>query len=147
MSGRSPPLYCTLILISMHSHQSYPNITTVIHSYESIVLLSIIVPSRHTGIGLWVNGKLYTISILYNIIKCHARENFFCHFYNTMLDGVLHYLCFVFTKECSEGLSVFRFFFKYHVVALYLQPIFSQDHVYIYKYLEIPFIDTHPILW
>ena len=34
MSGRSPPLYCTLILITMHSHQSYPNLTTVIHSYE-----------------------------------------------------------------------------------------------------------------
>ena len=34
MSGRSPPLYCTLILITMRSHQSYPNITTVIHSYE-----------------------------------------------------------------------------------------------------------------
>ena len=34
MSGRSPPLYCTLVLITMHSHQSYPNITTVIHSYE-----------------------------------------------------------------------------------------------------------------
>ena len=35
MSGRSPPLYCTLIiLITMRSHHSYPNITTVIHSYE-----------------------------------------------------------------------------------------------------------------
>ena len=35
MSGRSPQLYCTLILITMHSHQSYPNIiTVVIHSYE-----------------------------------------------------------------------------------------------------------------
>ena len=34
MSGRSPPLYCTLILITMHSHQSYPNITKIIHSYE-----------------------------------------------------------------------------------------------------------------
>ena len=34
MSGRSPPLYCTLTLITMHSHQSYPNLTTVIHSYE-----------------------------------------------------------------------------------------------------------------
>ena len=34
MSGRSPPLYCTLILITMRSHQSYHNITTVIHSYE-----------------------------------------------------------------------------------------------------------------
>ena len=69
MSGRSPPLYCTLILITMRSHQSYHNITTVIHSYEySIVLLSIIVPSRHTGIGAWVNSKLYTTSILYNLI-------------------------------------------------------------------------------
>ena len=70
MSGRSPPLYCTLILITMRSHQSYHNITTVIHSYEYsiIVLLSIIiVPSRHTGIGAWVNSKLYT-SILYNLI-------------------------------------------------------------------------------
>ena len=32
MSGRSPPLNC--ILITMRSHQSYHNITTVIHSYE-----------------------------------------------------------------------------------------------------------------
>ena len=38
----------------------------------SIVLLSILVPSRHTGIGAWVNSKMY-ISILYNIISCHAR--------------------------------------------------------------------------
>ena len=39
----------------------------------SIVLLSIIVPSRHTGIGAWVNSKMY-ISILYNIINnCRAR--------------------------------------------------------------------------
>ena len=66
----------------MHSHQSYPNITTVIGAFRfffkyirvvtSIVLLSIIVPSRHTGIGAWVNSKMYT-SILYNIINCHAR--------------------------------------------------------------------------
>ena len=34
MSGRSPPLNCTLILITMRSHQAYHNITTVIHSYE-----------------------------------------------------------------------------------------------------------------
>ena len=39
----------------------------------SIVLLSIIVPSRHTGIGAWVNSKMYIISILYNMIHCHAR--------------------------------------------------------------------------
>ena len=38
----------------------------------SIVLLSIIVPSRHTGIGAWVNSKMY-IYILYNIISSHAR--------------------------------------------------------------------------
>ena len=36
--------------------------------------MSIIVPSSHTGIGAWVNSKMYTInSILYNIINCHAR--------------------------------------------------------------------------
>ena len=34
--------------------------------------MSIIVPSRHTGIGAWVNSQLY-ISILYDIINCHAR--------------------------------------------------------------------------
>ena len=38
----------------------------------SIVLLSIIVPSGHTGKGAWVNSKMY-ISILYNIMNCHAR--------------------------------------------------------------------------
>ena len=38
----------------------------------SIVLLSILVPSRHTGIVAWVNSKMY-ISILYNIINCHAK--------------------------------------------------------------------------
>ena len=76
MSGRSPPLYCTLILITMRSHQSYPNITTVIHSYKySTNLMSIIVPSRHTGIGAWVNSNLYT-SILYNFINFHARVSY-----------------------------------------------------------------------
>ena len=37
-----------------------------------VILLPIIVPSRHTGIGAWVNSKMY-ISILYNFINCHAR--------------------------------------------------------------------------
>ena len=40
----------------------------------SIVLLSMIVPSRHTGIGAWVNSKMYiSTGILHNIINCHAR--------------------------------------------------------------------------
>ena len=34
--------------------------------------MSIIIPSRHTGMGAWVNNKMYT-SILFNIINCHAR--------------------------------------------------------------------------
>ena len=34
--------------------------------------MSIIVPSRHTGIGAWVKSNLYT-SILYNFINFHAR--------------------------------------------------------------------------
>ena len=34
--------------------------------------MSIIVPSRHTGIGAWVNSNLYT-SILYNFSNFHAR--------------------------------------------------------------------------
>ena len=38
----------------------------------SIVLLSIIVPSRHTGTGAWANSQM-CISILYKIINCHAR--------------------------------------------------------------------------
>ena len=50
----------------MHSNFSLKYMVT------SIVLLSIIVPSRHTRIGAWVNSKMY-ISILYNIINCHAR--------------------------------------------------------------------------
>ena len=38
-----------------------------------MILMSIIVPSSHTGIGAWVNSKMYTTSVLYNIINCHAR--------------------------------------------------------------------------
>ena len=92
MSGRSPPLYCTLILVTMRSHQSYHNITTVIHSYEYSTLLSIIVPSRHTGIGAWVNSKLY-ISILYNLIVmqgyCTTTEYTGSLGYNSVSDGCL----------------------------------------------------------
>ena len=72
MSGRSPPLYCTfIILITMHSHQSYHNITTVIHSYEysTTVDNSTIETYRNRGLGEIVKCT----SILYNIINCHAR--------------------------------------------------------------------------
>ena len=64
---------------------------------------------------------------------CKMVPVLFCHFYDTMLDGVLHCLCFVFTRGCSEGLGAFWFFFKYDVVALSAYyVIFFQDHVYIY---------------
>ena len=52
MSGRSPPLYCTLILITMHSHQSYPNITTVqSHEYSTTVDNSTIETYMNRGLG------------------------------------------------------------------------------------------------
>ena len=38
--------------------------------------MSIIVPSRHTGIGAWVNSNLYT-SVLYNFINFPLRVVFF----------------------------------------------------------------------
>ena len=52
MSGRNPPLYCTLILITMHSHQSYPNLTTVIHSYEYSSIINISTMKTYTNRGL-----------------------------------------------------------------------------------------------
>ena len=74
MSGRSPPFYCTLILSTMHSHQSHPNITTVvIHSYE--YSMSIKVPSRHTGIGAWDNSKMYIL--VYCIISLIVMQGYF----------------------------------------------------------------------
>ena len=59
----------------------------------SIVLLSIIiVPSRHTGIGAWVNSKWYT-SILYNLILmqgyCTNTEYTGSLGYNSVSDGCL----------------------------------------------------------
>ena len=48
-------IYCTLILITMHSHQSYPNIliTTVVHSYENSTNIdnSTIEPYKNRGLG------------------------------------------------------------------------------------------------
>ena len=52
-------------IIPQHNHSNSDFFFKYI--VTSIVLLSIIVPSRHTGIGAWVNSKLYT-SILYNLI-------------------------------------------------------------------------------
>ena len=73
MSGRSPPLYCTLILITMHSHESYPNITTVTYGYEySTTVDNSTIETYRNIIEAWVNSKMY-ISTLYNIINCHAR--------------------------------------------------------------------------
>ena len=45
--------------------------------------MSIIVPSSHTGIGAWVNSKIYT-SILHHIINCHARVS-----HKHIIDGKL----------------------------------------------------------
>ena len=44
---------CTLILITRHSHQSSPNITTVVHSYEDNTNVdnSTIEPYKNRGLG------------------------------------------------------------------------------------------------
>ena len=69
MSGRSPPLYCTLILITMHSHQSYPNITTVIHSYEYSTTVD------NSTIGTYMERGLvyYIISLI--VMQGFLRKN------------------------------------------------------------------------
>ena len=36
-------------------------------------IMSIIVPSRHTGIGAWVNSSNLYTSMLHNFINFHAR--------------------------------------------------------------------------
>ena len=56
--------------------------------------MSIIVPSSHTGIGAWVNSKIYT-SILYNIINCHAKVSHKKHRIHGKLGlqlSLLHYI-------------------------------------------------------
>ena len=78
MSGRSPTLYCTLIFITMHSHQSQPDIPSVVHSYEDStnVYNSTIEPYKNSGLGKQKNvGGGKSTSILYNIIDCHARAS------------------------------------------------------------------------
>ena len=58
--------------------------------------MSIIVPSRHTGIGAWVNSNLYT-SILYNFINFHARVLY----KHTEYTGSLGYnsVCYIITSR------------------------------------------------
>ena len=71
--GEKPTAILYTYINHMHSHQSYPNITTVIHSYEySTTVDNSTIETYSTGIEPWVKGKMYT-SILYNIINCHAR--------------------------------------------------------------------------
>ena len=68
----------TAILYTYINHHAQPpiipqrNHSNTYLVVTSIVLMSIIVPSRHTGIGAWVNSNLYT-NILYNFINFHAR--------------------------------------------------------------------------
>ena len=79
MSGRSPPLYCTLIiLITLHSHQSYPNIPTVVHSYEDSTNIdySIIEPYKNRGLGKQKNvggEKTHQYTVQYHQLNCPAR--------------------------------------------------------------------------
>ena len=82
MSGRSPPLYCTLILITMRSHQSYPNITTIIYSYEysTNVNNSTIETYRNRGLGKY---QVVICTLVYCIISLifmqGYRTNTLCH--------------------------------------------------------------------
>ena len=79
-----------------------------------IVLLSIIIPSRHTGVGAWVNSKMY-ISLLYNIINCHARvfyeknrTNLDLHSASTVMYGIFYILYFLGLLPRACGLKKIR---------------------------------------
>ena len=95
MSGRSPPLYCTLILITMHSHQSYPNITTVVHSYEysTTVDNSTIETYRNRGLG-----KIVKCTLVYCIISLIVMQGY-CT--NTEYTGSLGYnsVCYITSRN------------------------------------------------
>ena len=74
--------------------------------------MSIIVPSRHTGIGAWVNSNLYTL-VLYCIISLIFMQGY-CT--NTEYTGSLGYnsVCYITSrirwvfKEKSEHLRKIR---------------------------------------
>ena len=74
MSGRSSPLYYILILITMHSHQSYFNITTVIHGYEysTTIDTSTIKTYRNSGLG-----KIVECTLVYCIISLIVMQGYF----------------------------------------------------------------------
>ena len=75
--------------------------------------MSIIVPSsHHTGIGAWVNSKMYT-SILYNIINCHPRISHKHRIHGKLLpdiilltQGYYQWGTRLNTGGCSEGLAL-----------------------------------------
>ena len=78
MSGRSPPLYCTLKLITMHSHQSYPIITTVvIHSYEyysTTIDNSTIETYRNRGLGKIVKCTLLLLFLTFSALVANPKK-------------------------------------------------------------------------
>ena len=93
MSGTSPPLYCTLILITMHSHQSYLNITTVTYSYEYSTTVdtndSTLTTYRNRGLG-----KIVKCTLVYCIISLIVMQEY-CT--NTEHTGSLGYnsVCYI----------------------------------------------------
>ena len=91
MSGRSPPLlYCILILITMRRHQSYHNITTVIHSYEysTTVDNSTIETYRNRGLG-----KLFLFLRFLCFCVCFSSR-FFCFiFFSRLSVQISHITC------------------------------------------------------
>ena len=75
MSRRNAPLYCTLILITMHSHQSYPNITTVIHSYEYGPTIDNSTIKSYTNRGLVNSTLVYCIISLFVMLGYSKAAN------------------------------------------------------------------------
>ena len=87
MSGRNPPLYCTLILITMHSHQSYPNLTTVIcllikivgNKKSSLLIVSLLAAMPSFAVN--IEGTIIIMKVTTSHIPHHLAEFSFamCH--------------------------------------------------------------------
>ena len=97
MSGRIPPLYCTLIFITMHSHRSHLNITTVIHtgSYEYTTttidtINSTLKAYRNRGLG-----KIVKCTLVCCIISLIVMQGYYTN--NTEYTGSLSYnsVCYI----------------------------------------------------